>query len=496
MASRIFTAGAQGFRINHLYRYPVSVELQPWLFVVSNDAQPPQQCSLYDGPRLTALIARSLLGVDAPPVDTANVLAKRATQVEHKIQADVYAQRWRLLANVDPLVHQIHYRVGRIAGRVSPLAGSGAFYENRYLVRDVLNYRAAAIAFAYLDSELSRRWFDTRPSNVGSFSPWERVRVKACNAPASDLPAAVQQPQGGPPALDSVEAQLAAMSQWRGLFSPTGAPYRSLNRTLMNLPEEVPPDLVCQLNRIRLERPITNRLELTMLLLRASAPEDANPEAAQSQLRIFHHATAGEIECAIRRIAAATDRQLSSRRLEDLRFVIKYLGDYPEPHGGNLSGLAEQALRWHHHAHERRARERVVANLGGEAKPTARPPIPLPKILGVTFLSTVGAIVAEGARMKHCIATRAADAVKGRCFLFHIDFRGERASVEVSAAGEVVDAEGPGNTDNEAARWGALRLRRWAAGLRRPRCGARPRKPRAARNAEQRAQPRQMELPF
>jgi len=469
MASSFFTAGSSGFRISHLYRYPVAVELQPWLFVVSSDAQPPQRCSLYDGPRLTALIARGVLGVDAAETHTAKVLAKRAAQIARRIRADVSAQRWRLLANVDPLVHQVHHRVGRIAGHVPRLAESAAFYENRYLVHDVLNYRAAAIALAYLDA--------------GSLSPGERVRVREDNAQDNLL------------APDSVAAQLAALTQWRGLFSPTGAPYRSLNRTLMNLPEGVPADLVLHLNRVRLERPITNRLELSMLLLRATEPEAATPAATQSQLRIFHHATAGEIASVIRRIAATTERELSPRRLEDLRFVIKFLGDYPEPHSGNLSGLAEQALRWHRRAHERRARERVIANLGGEAKPTARPPISLPRVAGITFLSTVGAVVAEGARMKHCIATRAGDAVQGRCFLFHVEYKGERASVEVSAEGEIVDAEGPTNTDNEAARWGALRLRRWAAGLRwlhRPR----PRKPCATRGPGQRPQARQMELPF
>jgi len=92
-----------------------------------------------------------------------------------------------------------------------------------------------------------------------------------------------------------------------------------------------------------------------------------------------------------------------------------------------------------------------------------RPPIPLPAVPGVTFLATVGAIVEEGERMGHCIATRAEDALRGRCFLFHIDHQGQRASVEVSAKGEIAQAQGPHNTDNTAAWWGARQLRGWGA---------------------------------
>jgi hypothetical protein len=39
----------------------------------------------------------------------------------------------------------------------------------------------------------------------------------------------------------SVDEALGMMEGWHGLFSPTGIPYRSLDRTLMNQPGGVPP---------------------------------------------------------------------------------------------------------------------------------------------------------------------------------------------------------------------------------------------------------------
>jgi hypothetical protein len=45
--------------------------------------------------------------------------------------------------------------------------------------------------------------------------------------------------------------------------------------------------------------------------------------------------------------------------------------------------------------------------------------------------------------------------------LFHVEYNGQRASVEVSRAGDVVEARGPCNEDNDAARYGAAILSRW-----------------------------------
>jgi len=60
--------------------------------------------------------------------------------------------------------------------------------------------------------------------------------------------------------------------------------------------------------------------------------------------------------------------------------------------------------------------------MGWPDTPTARPSIPLPAIEGVTLLGTVGEVFDESRRMKHCIASYAADAVAGRSYLFHIDY--------------------------------------------------------------------------
>ncbi len=448
-----FTEQPSGFGVERLSHARLTVQLEPWALSLRHDGNAAERWSFYDGDRLTLRIAMKLLGEhDAAP-------SPRAVREAHTIKTDVGLQRLRLLAQVDPGVHEVQLLTIRIAGRVPALAQEAALYREPYILKDVLAYRAAAIAFAYLQSE---QWHPVLPTgNISDLS-------------AADL--------------------LSAMSNWRGLFSPDGKPYGSLNRTLMNLPRDVPPELVCQLSKIRLERPVVNWLELTTLMLYVSTADAAPPEAAPNRFRMFHHATAAEITDAIRRIGTDTNRELHPRQPEDLRFAIRYLCDYPEPYHGTLGGLVDRVIRWHRQAHERQRLERQVMQLGGYHQPTVPPLIPLPSLPGVRFLGTVGEIAEEGQRMGHCIATRAEDALHGRCYLFHIDHQGERASVEVSPQGKIVDAEGPHNTNNAAVWWGATQLRSWAAGL--VAQDVQAARDRAARRRRMAANPNQLRLPF
>lgn len=467
------------FLVEHPWCDRVTVRLAPWAFRVTSTGQSPGSCSLFEGERLVLLIAARLVGLDdgAPggehPAAPVPVVRREA----HAISHDVGLQRLRLLAQVDPSVSEIQMVAQRLAGRVPSLAQEEALYREPYILRDILTYRGAAIAFAFLQSDLWRSPGTMHGSGAGEGGANGGDIALRQPAPCAELP---------------VSVLIDAMANWRGLFSPDGRPYRSLNRTLMNLPGDVPPELVCLLNRIRLERPVVHPLELTAILLYAGAAAEVLPNTRRERFRTLHHATATEIGEAMTRIGTYTRRALHPGRPEDVRFAVRYFCDYPEPYHGPLAGLVERTIRWHDAAHERRRLEDVVVRMGGRDRPTAPPPIPLPVIPGVTFLATVGAVVAEGARMKHCIATRARDAVAGNCYLFHVEHQCTHASIEVSPDGLIRDAEGPGNTANAAVHWGAAQLGAWGAALA-PRptaapCPVAPRPP-APRNRRPRRRP-------
>src|SRR5207237_508482 len=93
----------------------------------------------------------------------------------------------------------------------------------------------------------------------------------------------------------------------------------------------------------------------------------------------------------------------------------------------------------------------------------ARPPIPLPDDPRVRFLDTVAGVCAEAETMQHCVASYIDLAVMGNCYLFHVSYQGEEATVEVGVEGKARQAQGPRNQPNRAARWGKRVLNRWAA---------------------------------
>jgi hypothetical protein len=62
----------------------------------------------------------------------------------------------------------------------------------------------------------------------------------------------------------------------------------------------------------------------------------------------------------------------------------------------------------------------------------------LPAVPGVRFLDSVAAIADEGAAMGHCAASYAESAVRGECYLFHVEHDGELATAEVAPDGRVV----------------------------------------------------------
>ena len=55
-------------------------------------------------------------------------------------------------------------------------------------------------------------------------------------------------------------------------------------------------------------------------------------------------------------------------------------------------------------------------------------------------------------------------ATRGDCFLFHVEYAGEAATIEIRPAGLVAQARGQKKTKNGPARWGANQLGKWARG--------------------------------
>jgi hypothetical protein len=413
-----------GFRIERPGAPPLRVSLDTGRFVVASGRRPLERFELHHVRALAGWLAR-WLDADRPPARTI-VLPGAAEALLHArlLVPFLEGERARQLGALDPAIVAVWQAVRAVTDAPPSLVFSPALAREPFLMRDVVHHRAAAIAVAFVESHL-------RPGET-------------------DV------------SLDD-DALVAALVRWRGLYSPSAREYRSLNRTLMNVPVAFPAELLCQLRRVRLERPLVDVLELAAVCTAADAfARLRNPVVRDARLRIVQHARNAEIVAAVRRIAAFTGRRLSPRRSADLLVAFRFLADFRHAHTGGLAALVEHAIRWHRldpWLHE------VVDGAGGLDAPTVLPPIGLPTDDGVRFLATIADVVDEGRRMRHCIASYAADAVAGRSFLFHVEHGGEQASIEVTRDGRIGQAAGPRNGTNAAVRWGTRRLQAWANGL-------------------------------
>jgi hypothetical protein len=459
VASRYrFRESAEGFSVEGDERPPVDVVFRPvgleaW-YVGETLPGSRERFGFFNFGKLLEFVARGLMRDWQPQEGWYGARAWAQQQTARAIARRLREQWLRLVARADPVVCAVQKAIFAVTFSDAPLASEPALYQDRYLVQDVLRYPAAAIA-------VRNAWTLTRElplARLHSSAPAQELRKLA-----QSLGVTLHLGAAMPDEL-SMPAQLERLKDWKALFSDTGHAYRSLNRTLMNLPGRVPHRLVCNLRRVHLERPMGgSRLELLAVVLHAGICADRADRSGAEHEHLFQHARATQIKEAMRRVALHLRQPLDPRKASDVRQVVQFLADYPCEHNGNLVGLAERAIRWHRD--QQREQMTAMRRHYGAETPTQVPPIPLPDAPGVIFLDSVGSICNEAERMQHCVASYIDLAAGGNCYLFRISYKGEEATVEVGCEGKVRQAQGPRNQRNKAARWGKRLLNRWAAKL-------------------------------
>lgn len=188
--------------------------------------------------------------------------------------------RWQHLRDeADPTAVVVQQKVFSAAcGYGQPdLVMSPEFYSHKYIVKDVLAYRAAAVAAGIAGREA------TDDEGIAYALEW--------------------------------------MAKWKAIFAPTGETYPILNKTLMNLPPGIPAQVLLNLNKFMLPRPVTSRLELLTVILAH--------ESGQRNIRAFSFATEDQIAEAMRRVSVHLHGDLSPRRWRDVKKAILFLGTIP-----------------------------------------------------------------------------------------------------------------------------------------------------------------------
>ena len=450
-----FFSRADGFRVEASDRAPVTVKLCETGFCVhgdverqlalfddiANDGSPirylPEtpDLSLFHYRRLVDLVAAGVMSSWTPTTDRTGFwqIGDWALKKTRRALGGRIHEQWRrLIAKADPTVVSVQKAVFAATIRDSELLHSPLLYQDRYLVQDIVRHRAAA-ALVPIAEDLYR------------------ANRERCDGA----------PQGF--ARDSsTQDVINGLSDWQGMCSCNGVRYRSLSRTLMRLPGGVPCGLLYLLPTFRLPRPVTSRLELiTLLLSRAETVRTWGHDLPP--MKAFLHGTQSQIREGMHELSSHLGYPLRHRRTGDISTFVQYHLDFPDEHRGDLPGLVRKSIRWHQTVGWNQWDE--FSEDLDETTPTRRPPIPLPDVPGIRFLESVGDVINEGDRMDHCIGSYARRAVQGGCFLFHVDYEGQCASVEVDPAGHIRQSRGPGNCKNEATKYAAAVLSKWSSCL-------------------------------
>ncbi len=345
-----------------------------------------------------------------------------------------------MVANADPAITAVQRRVfaavGGNRGYTSDFLRLDAFYENTYLVQDIMRYKAAVAA---MENYPTFATIADGPHEVGY---WRNYRY-----------------------LSVAEYLAECLPNWMDLFSDTGKAYTSLTRTLMNLPNGVPLSKLRYLPKIHLEAPIYSRLQM-LAALQVGEMTTASDDVRAHRLSTVLRSSDDQIRRAVRRVWRYLHMADDFRKPRNIYDAVRFIFDAPDEYlgEGTLVGLADKSLDYHRNGLAAQNNE-VIVRLGKDT-PTAKPPVALPKPENISLLSTVAQVVQEGELMGHCVAGYAESAVMGQCYLFHIDYQGDLATAEVRNDGTIAQVRGPQNCNNKATEYGKRALRPFSEAIR------------------------------
>jgi hypothetical protein len=332
----------------------------------------------------------------------------------------------RVLSNFDPKIRDLHKRLFSLSlGKGYWASVKNIIDENNpYLISDVFSYKSAATSLLF---DARERWRD----------------------------------------------------DWVYSYTMNDSKYHSLMKTLMNLPNGIIYGMLPQLAYVQLSEPACTRIRLMAYLC---LPNGYNVSHSSLE-KVIVRSSDDDIKNAIKLMWHYFPNAKTTSGFKSAREIIRAFGlifDYRGTIGNwDMLGLARRSEQYHHNQEiARRLREEEYARQSAEwqAKQkekeaklilasTQLPAVPLPKDEHITFISSYKSVLDEGDLMKHCIAQYGERAVRGTSYLFHVNYKGEMASVEVDPGGFVKQSYGPKDTMNVASEYGKKILNSWAKSL-------------------------------
>lgn len=362
---------------------------------------------------------------DSNYIDT--VKAKFPVKAEHKktkwLRGTLYKQlgkafhdEWKYLhtkAKPDDL--ELDKAVTRCIGPKSytevNILSDETFWENPFVRKDCINFRAACLASLYKHKSM----YDWE---IGGYHSYEYTK-------------------------------------WKESYDREQITYTSLNKTLPAINFRIPWYMLSGgFRQNRLPHPYKLREQIV------SHYTGAMRRSATRNVNINILLDADEVEWIETKKAFKKLMCVDFRKISSLEGLCTYLLDYNEKYEGSLIGLLRRSEEWHRRIVHNRNRSSTKYS---DDTPTAKLPAEL-NIEGIKFLGTVGEIIEEGQKMSHCVASYADAAVKGRSYIFHIEYKNQMATCEITSFGDdyrINQIHGPNNQDNKASEWGKKTINGW-----------------------------------
>lgn len=329
-----------------------------------------------------------------------------------------FYQYWRtLITKANPIAVQIQKSMFAATGKkeLPHLLKDYYFYYNShidisYIYQDIINYRAAAIATYHIinDHGLYRRNGNRTDENL-----------------------------------------IEKLKNWMNYYSDIKVPYTSLTKTLMNLPGNIPINMLRNFSEIHLVRPVFTRSELIAHLSLGEYPKN------HINSDIIYKATPKQIKAAMYNLGRIQHIELQFRKSLSIKHTIRFCLDYRERHNGNLVGLCQKSVDWHFE--QQRNQYQSVLDKYDQNMKLPEPDFILPE--NFVFINTVGKLVEEGNLMQHCIASYADELINHNSgYVFHVNYKNSQATTLYYKDTKSIISYGPMNHSNEASEYSNIIL--------------------------------------
>jgi hypothetical protein len=441
-----------GYQLRYLFYEPIFVYFRDFYIELESDGWEKEILNFYDKNKLNISIHRMWFGNKY--YRSTNYLIS-ATRNEEKIVFQELRRinkslRNKYFSKVNPRVlkaHKIYYNTMRyfdnseiFTKKLPPIIYFSIFYRHsfNFIYQDFIRFHACVIVaeyfFNFVENQLK---INENLKSISEIFNFLNYYLSDCSITEYkeiiDLKKEIEFFTG----LEIIERYLTLINNWRNYYSYNFETYRALDVTLNFFPRKIPLAGYLKLLKFKLERPITNRLELISTL--SSSESKKNKE-------ILKYSKSNDIKRAFDIYSRARHRN-PDYLFSSISKFFSFICINEKKHNGNIVGLIRKIIHFPNEKNQE-------LDYNRELKLPEN--FDIPNNHSIRFLSFIDEIEDEGMIMNHCVGMYISEALYGEFFFFHVNYNDFHATVALDKHGDIIEIQGPDNQYNEAVNYAEL----------------------------------------